>query len=93
MQKLDKQLEAIKDAASDKLLLSQFLSNKESAPSDASSSTEKQKLSVDDLMQLIKEGKTPPDVRQIDDKPPNPNAPIAKGEKQRPLKVTNLRLF
>lgn len=49
-------------------------------------SSTKKKYSMQELMELIAEGKTPEDVRQIDDKPPNPDALVNKGDRQRPLK-------
>ncbi|KAL6047931.1 PhzF family phenazine biosynthesis protein [Balamuthia mandrillaris] len=44
------------------------------------------RLSFAEVMRMIQEGKTPSDVQQIDDKPPNPNAPIVKGQRAAPLK-------
>eukprot|EP01087_Luapelamoeba_hula_P009986 TRINITY_DN2615_c0_g1_i4.p1 TRINITY_DN2615_c0_g1~~TRINITY_DN2615_c0_g1_i4.p1 ORF type:complete len:743 (-),score=102.60 TRINITY_DN2615_c0_g1_i4:98-2326(-) len=46
----------------------------------------KQRLSMAELMEYVASGRTPPDVRLVNDKPPNPQAPILKGARKAPLK-------
>jgi len=41
---------------------------------------------MQEILALVAEGKTPEDVRQIDDRPPNPDAPVVRGDQARPLK-------